>query len=606
MLSEEEYRERKAQERAYAEHFVQKYINESTDPLVYYKLSRPITDLKDMIESSASDEWYGDHTAFWEKKTHEGPYEPITFKEMLKTVNALGTGLIDIGLKDKRISVIGENCSKWAMSYFGILCGTGVCVPLDKELDKENIVALMNDAGVEGVIATGKYTDIFKEILADGSTKLNTIINMHAAEDEDGVYSWTKLVERGQKLIDEGDRRFLDAQIINDELAVLIYTSGTTGASKGVMISHKNLAADLMASPTVLMVNDWDIFFSVLPLHHTYECTSGFLIPMYKGAAVAYCEGLKYIMKNMQEANPTMLLGVPAIFELIYKRIWKQAEKSGQAGKLRAGIKLNKFLKKIGIDRSKKLFADIHSIFGTRMRLVICGGAAINPAVLDFFKDIGINALQGYGLTECAPMGALNPDKRPKSESCGRCFPGFDIKVHDPDEDGIGELWLKGDNVMMGYYKDPEATAKVITDGYFHSGDYGFIDDEGYVYITGRKKNVIIAKNGKNVFPEELEYYINQIPYVKESMVFQESGTNRDDVVIVAAVVLDEEELKEISPDKELTKDEKMDMLWKDVDEINRRLPMFKRVVHVYIRDRDFDKNTSAKIKRFSEENRRH
>jgi Long-chain acyl-CoA synthetases (AMP-forming) len=606
MLSTEEYKALKEKEKTYAVNFVAENIEASTDPLIMYRDSRPITDLKDMIESSASDEWYGDHVAFWEKDTKGGPYRSILYKEMLRRVNALGTALIDMGLKDKRISIIGENCSRWAMSYFAVVCGTGIAVPLDKELDKTNITELMNDADVEAVITTGKYEKEFREILAEGSTKLSTVINMNAARDEDGSFSWPKLVEKGQKLIDGGDRRFLDAQINNEDLAVLIYTSGTTGASKGVMISHKNLAADLMASPTVLKVNDWDIFFSVLPLHHTYECTSGFLMPMYKGAAIAYCEGLKYILKNLKEANPTMLLGVPAIFELIYKRVWKTAEKEGKADKLRKGLAMNAKMKKLHIDLSKKLFKDILAIFGSRMRLLIVGGAAINPEVLDFFRAIGINALQGYGLTECAPMGALNPDIRPKSTSCGRGFPGFQVKVNDPDEDGNGELWLKGDNVMIGYYKNPEATAEAVTDGWFHSGDIGYIDDEGYIYITGRKKNVIITKNGKNVFPEELEYYINNIPVVKESMVFAEENEDKDDILVVASVRLDDEEVAEKYEGREPSRRDLYQDLWEEIDAINQKVPFFKKIKRLYIRDTDFDKNTSQKIRRFSEENRRH
>lgn len=605
MLSTEEYKALKEKDRAYAEQVVAN-IEASTDPLIMYRDSRPITDIKDMIESSASDEWYGDHVAFYQKDTKGGPYRPIKYKEMLREVNALGTAMIDMGLKDKRISVIGENCARWAMSYLAVICGTGIVVPLDKELDRENIVDLVNDADVEAVITTGKYENEIKEIVASGKTGIKTIINMNAASDEDGSYSWLKLVQKGQELIDGGDRRFLDAQIIRDDMSILIYTSGTTGASKGVMLSHGNLVEDLMASPTVLKVNDWDVFFSVLPLHHTYECTSGFLMPMYKGAAIAYCEGLKYLLKNMQEANPTMFNGVPAIFEMIYKRVWKTAEKSGKADSLRKAISVNNKLKKVHIDLSKKLFKDILPLFGSRMRLFITGGAAINPEVLNFFKSIGINALQGYGLTECAPMGALNPDIRPKAASCGRKFPGFEVAVHEPDEDGNGELWLRGGNVMLGYYKNPEATAESITDGWFHSGDIGYIDDEGYIFITGRKKNVIITKNGKNVFPEELEYYLSNIPVIKASMVFSEETDDHEDVLVVASVRLDDEEVKEKYGDHEPTKSELYQDLWADIDEINQKQPFFKRIKRLYIRDTDFEMNTSQKIIRYSKENRRH
>ena len=637
-MNEQDYKALKERDYAYAKS-LSDAVDNSPDPQVYYRESRPVMDVKDLLVSSASDDWYGDHALFYQKWSRGGSYVKMTYKEALDMVNALGTALIDLGFKDQRISVTGENCSQWAISYLSVICGTGVVVPLDKELNESQMEELMAAAEVKAIFFKGKKQEqMFRSIKERGKVDLQLMVNMDADEDNDGVLSWKRLVDKGFELVHAGDRRFIDAQIDAEEMAELLFTSGTTGASKGVMLSHKNLITDVMVSPTYLKVNDWDIFFSVLPLHHTYECTCGFLVPLYKGAAIAYCEGLKYIVKNLEEAKPTMFLGVPVLFETLYKRIWKTAEKSGKAATLRKAMKINDALKKVHIDLSKKLFKDIHKVFGGRMRLMIVGGAAINPEVLDGIRSFGINALQGYGLSECAPMGALNPDQEPKSASVGKAFPTCDAKIVDPDEDGIGEIWLHGGNVMMGYFNDPEATAEAITDGWFHTGDLGYLDDDGYLYITGRKKNVIITKNGKNVFPEELEYYLSNSPYIAESMVFEaDDEVAGDDTIIAAAIMPDMEEIKakldtmtaaqvdamtgaDAEEDEEGGDEEAAEsiteepsitdaliekILWEEVDKVNAEQPMFKKIKKVIVKKNEFVHNTSKKLIRFAEENKR-
>ena len=602
MLSSKEYEEKIARDRAWAEGISQK-VKDDPRSFVKYRESRPIYNIKQFIESSV--ETYGkDHPCFYQKFKKGGEYEMITYGQMLDDVNGLGTALIDAGLKDKRISVIGENCSQWAISYLAVLAGTGIVVPLDKELKIDDIKNLLIQAEVSAVIFTKKYEKMFKEIMATGETKLEMLICMHAEEDADGVTAWRPLIEKGKKLIEEGDRRFLDAQIDSEAMSVLLFTAGTTGVSKGVMLSQRNLCLDVMVSPTVLQVNDWDVFYSVLPLHHTYECTCGFLVPLYKGAAMAYCEGLKYLAKNLGECHPTMFLGVPVMFEKMYKKIWQNVRKQGKEKLLKRVIKINRVTKKIGIDLGNIFFKQIREVFGGKMRLVICGGAAINPEVLDGIRDFGINALQGYGLTECAPMGALSPDTAPKSASCGVAFPTCGIEIINKDDDGIGEIVLSGENVMLGYYNMPEQTAEVKIDGKFHTGDLGYLDDEGYLYITGRQKNVIITKNGKNVFPEELEYYLANVDLVEESMVFEDPGESKDDTVIVAAVKLDAEELKERWPEGISNEDAEKE-LWKEIEKINESVPFFKRIRKVILRDKPFEMNTANKIKRFAEGNKR-
>ena len=419
MFTAEEYKAIQDRDMKFARSIWQQ-INDSTDPDVKYKESRPIMNIKHMIETSCSDEWYADNVAMYQKFKKGGEYETITYKELLGMINALGTKLIDMGLKDERISMIGENCSQWAVSYLATICGTGLVVPLDKELKEDALEELIKRADVKCIFFKNKYEQTFKNIKERGNTKLEVLINLDSDEEKDGVLSYNKLIQEGKQLLAQGDRRFLDAQIDAEELAVILFTSGTTGSPKGVMLNHKNLITDLMVAPTVLKVHDWDIFFSILPLHHTYECTCGFLMPLYKGAAIAYCEGLKYIRKNLVEAKPTMVLGVPAIFEALHKGIWKNIRKQGKEKTVRRVMKINSYTKKIGIDIGKKAFKQITDVFGGRMRLMICGGAAINPEVLDDMQKFGILALQGYGLTECAPMGALNPDTHCKSNSIGK------------------------------------------------------------------------------------------------------------------------------------------------------------------------------------------
>ena len=580
-------------------------LNNSTDKYVVYRTSRPITDIKHMLTTSV--ELYGDNVAFMQRFEKNEPFKSITYNEAFDTVNSLGTALVNRGLKGKRIAVIGENCYQWATSYLAVICGTGVVVPLDKELGAGELKQLCIEAEVSAVMFTEKYAETFKEMKESGDTSIELLIKLNGHKEFEDMLTWSGLIAEGKSLMDGGDRSFADAEIAYDEMSELLFTSGTTGIAKGVMLSHKNICFDLMIAPTILNVNTWDIFFSVLPIHHTYEGTCGFLMPLYKGAAIAYCEGLKYIVKNLSEVRPTMFLGVPAIFEALYKTIWKNIKKQGKESAVKKVMAINKFTKKLGFDLNKKFLKDVYKVFGGRLRVIISGGAAIDPAILQFFNDLGFIAVQGYGLSECAPMGALNPDqhKYMRNASVGHILPGMQVKIADKDEDGIGEICLKGDNVMLGYYKNPEETAKVIKDGWFYTGDQGYTDDEDFIYITGRKKNVIIASNGKNVFPEELEYLLSKSPYVAESMVWG-ADDEKGDITIVASIRPDEEEVAEAIGEEKAKDDEAIkELLWKEVDRINAELPLFKKIKKISVRREEFEKNTSKKIKRFVEGNKK-
>ena len=599
-LSSEEYMALQNREWEWAKALIQCQIDDPR-PGVEYLTNRPVIDLKQMLESSVS--LYGDRTAYY-TKFEKGPYQEIKYSQLLEDVNGLGTQFIAMGLKDKRIAVIGETTYMWSIAYLAAVNGTGVVVPLDKELPYDDLKNLIKESEASAVLFDRKREDIFVRMFEEGDTGLEYIISQDRKTGDGAIISQWELVDAGKKLVENGDRSFLDAQIDNEEMSIIIFTSGTTGMAKGIMLSHKNICADLMVSPVFVDLDETDIFFSVLPIHHTFECTCDFLMPLYKGAAIAHCEGLKYITKNLQEVKPTYFLAVPAIFDALYKAIWKGIRKKGKEKTVRTAMKVSDFLRRFGIDITDRLFAEIKSVLGGRMRMMISGGAAINPDILEDLQSFGIHAIQGYGLSEAAPMGALNPQSRPKSHSCGMAFPGFDAKIADPGSDGVGEICLKGDNIMLGYYRNPEATAEVIRDGWFYTGDLGYIDDEGYIVITGRKKNVIIAKNGKNVFPEELEYQLSLYDEIAEAMAFETDSEDETDKIIAVGIYPDWNYMKETYGDRTNNNEEVRKIIWEIVDKVNAENPAYKMIRKVNLRHSEFSKNTSKKIVRFREENK--
>lgn len=586
---------------AWAEEVVS-YVDNDPRPIVKCKESRPITDIKDLLVSST--ELYGDNVAYLQKWDRNGEYEPITYKETLADVNGIGTWMMDKGLTGKRVAVIGPNCYQWCSTYLAVTGGIGCIVPLDKELNAEELKNQIQRSKVSAVVFDSKHQDVFKSIKADGDTDLEVLVNFDTDEESDGVYAWKQMKEEGKKLVEAGNLDYVNAEVDNEVMSILIFTSGTMGKPKGVMLSQRNVCAELMIAPTTFDLRQDDIYLSFLPLHHTYECTCCFLMALYKGSAVAFCQGLTYITKNLKEVRPTMMLGVPALYEKLYQRIWKGVRKQGKEKTLQRAIKINNVTKKFHVDLGATFFKDIRDVFGGRMRTLICGGAKIDPQILDGLREFGFNALQGYGLTEAAPMGAFNPQDAPNSRSIGVPFPGQDIKAIDVDEEGIGEICIKGPNIMLGYYEDPEETAKVLDeDGWFHTGDLGYVDIDGYAYLTGRAKNVIVTTKGKNVYPEEIEYQLNLINFVEESFVFENPETAGVDTQIVASVKIDQEEMAELlGPD--FTDEEVMRELWKEVDRINEDAPIYRRIKKVILRKTDFIHNTSSKLMRMVEANK--
>ena len=553
---------------------------------------RPISDIRDLLRSSV--ELYGNLTAFLEKRN--GVYEPVTYSEYYRDVRGLGTAMYDPSRPERRIAVIGENCYMWAVSYMTVVCGMGVVVPIDREATPEDIKNIVGIAEVDTILhadsAKGKLAEV------EGVPKI-------AFSELRG------LIEKGVEMIEAGTTVYDGLPIDPYKMSVLLFTSGTTGVAKGVMLSHHKIAFDIMEMCKMINIQPEDTFLSVLPLHHTYECTCGFLAALYRGATVAYCEKLGTIMRNLQETKASIMLAVPLLLETLYKRIWQNAEKSGRADTLRRAIKVNNALKKMGIDLSKKLFAEIHQAFGGHLRLLVSGGAAVDPKVLAGLRDLGFLALQGYGLTECAPLAAVNRDTYYKDESAGLPPPNTWLAIHEPDENGIGEIKYRGENVMLGYYKMPEATAEVIRDGWLYTGDIGYIDKDGFLIITGRKKNVIVTTNGKNIFPEEIEHHLSRDPRVLDSMVVGDTAPNGD--TIIKAIIYPDYELvnsevavKGIPTDDTNSPEYReavRDMFTQMINELNLKLPTFKRIRKFIIRREDFEKTTTKKIKRHAPAN---
>ncbi len=554
---------------------------------------REIENLKQMLKESA--ELYKDNTAYLVKNDKK-EYINIMYPQVLDDMNALGTALIDLGLKGKRIAVIGENRYEWAISYLAVINGVGVIVPLDKQLPQNEIISCMKRAEVDCVIYSGKLQETI-DVIAEMEDMASFYINMDL-ENEDGKYlSLKKLINKGKELVKSGNSEYINAKIDIDDMAELLFTSGTTAKSKAVMLSQKNIVYNLHQMCQMVHIKDNDVFLSMLPMHHVYECVCGFLVPLYRGAAVAYCEGLRYIQKNLEEAHVSVFLSVPLVFETLYKKIWEAIDKQGKTKLVKTMIKITNILDKIGIHLKRKIFKDIHNQLGGRARLYIAGAAGINPEVSKGFRDFGILAIQGYGLTECAPIVAVNRNNAHKDASVGLPLVGTELMVVNVNEDGVGEIITKGDHVMLGYYENEEATKENLKDGWFYTGDLGYQDDDGFVYITGRKKNVLITKNGKNVYPEEIEALLNDSDYIEESMVYLKPV--KDDLVLSAEIRVNKEYIEENF--KDISKEELKKIIWEEVKRIQQDLVIYKHIKEIHIRETEFEKTTTLKIKRYLE-----
>ena len=558
-----------------------------------YKVEK-ITDLKDMINKSV--EKFSDRPAYVFKTEKKGEFKEITYKQLKNDIDSLGTALINLGLEGKRVAVIGENRYEWGVTYLAVVNGTGTIVPLDKALPENEIESLIIRSGVEAIVYSNKYNEIMNDLKEKKNTDLKYFISMDLDESENGIISFKKLLTRGKELLENGDKRFIDAKINVEEMRIMLFTSGTTSKSKAVMLSHKNIASNLMDISSVLKVREDDRFLSFLPLHHTFECTTGFLLPLSVGASIAFCDGIRHIAENIKEYDITFMVSVPVLYENMCKKIMKSIKDQGKGTTVNVGMKVSNALLKVGLDIRGKLFKQVHDSLGSKLRVLVAGGAALDPDTEKTFNSLGINMVQGYGLTESSPVIAVEDDKYKKIGSIGKALPTLDVKIDKPNEEGIGELLVKGPTIMLGYYENEEATKETIDkEGWLHTGDLAKIDKDGFIFITGRKKFVIVLKNGKNIYPEELEILINKIAGVKECFVYGKPEDDGD-YKISAKIVYDKEIMKEAYGVEE-EKDIK-EKLWKEVKAINKTMPKYKYIKGIIVTEEELIKTTTRKVKR--------
>ena len=560
-----------------------------------FNKAKEYRDIREILQDSVKN--YPDNSAFIikHKDGKNVDYEKITYKRFMDEINFLGTALIDLGLKDTKVAIIGKNRYEWMVAHFAVINGTGISVPLDKGLPAGEIENSLIMSGCETIVFEKDYLDTIKEIKNKNTTNLKKFICMDDIEDE-SVLTIKTLLNKGKTLLENGDKRFLKAEIDNEKLSILVFTSGTTSASKGVMLSHKNIASNIYGLDSFEKIYPTDVNMAFLPFHHTFGST-GLLYLLHHGATNVFCDGIRHIQENLKEYKVTMFICVPLIIEAMYKKIMTQVEKQGQTKKVKFGIKLTRFLLKFGIDIRRKVFKQIIDNLGGSLRFIISGASGIDRKVAEAFNDFGFLTVQGYGLTETSPVLFAENENNIKYGSVGLPLINVEAKIENKNEDGIGEIVAKGPNVMLGYYENKEETDKVLKDGWFYTGDLGYFDKDGFLFITGRKKNVIVLKNGKNIYPEEIEQVISNLSYVAENMVY---GKEKDDDLLLSAkIVYNKEYMDEKYPGK--TEEEIKEIIWKDIKEINKTMPQYKHVKNIVVTDKPMIKTTTAKIKRFEE-----
>lgn len=556
--------------------------------------------LKEMMKNS--EEKFGEEIAFYRDGKGLEDSKKVTYKEFCYEINSLGTALIEMGLKGKRIAVIGENRYEWELSYLAVVTGTGTIVPLDKALPENEIESLIIRSEVEAIIYSEKYDECMAKIQKQGNTKLKYFISMDLEKNDFNKYSLKEITKKGKELLDGGNKEFLEAKIDNEEMSIMLFTSGTTNQSKAVMLSHKNICTNVKDIRNVFELDETDRLLSFLPLHHTFECTVGFLYPLSIGGSIVFSKGVRHIADELKNFKITAMICVPVVFEKMYDKLMKTIEDKGKMPTVKKGIKLSNCLLKVGIDIRKKLFKEIHDNLGGCLRVMVAGGAALSPEKEKGFWDLGFNVLQGYGLTETSPVIAAELTKQKRLGSIGKKFPSVEVKIDNPDKSGVGELLAKGDSVMIGYYNNEEANEEVFTeDGWFRTGDLARIDKNGYLYISGRKKFVIVLKNGKNVYPEEIESLLEKSELVKECMVFGMPARDGD-VTLSVKICYDKDYVKKQFGD--ITIDDLKEKIWNWVKEVNKTMPKYKYVKKLILTDEELVKTTTLKIKRNVEMNK--
>ena len=549
--------------------------------------------IKEVIYNSA--EKYRDNIAFVTKvkeKKNEVKYINHTYKDLLDDINSFGSGLYNLGLKEKRIAICGRNRYEWVVAHLSNLLGGIVSVPIDKELQLNELEDSLIRSKVDALVFDEKYKENIQKIKENGKTKIQKFICMSELE---GFLNFDEILQKGKELIKDGNNEFIEKEIDSKKMSILLFTSGTTSKSKAVMLSQEAIAADIASTLMAEGLYPTDTNIAFLPFHHIFGST-GMLVMLGAGVKTVFPDGLKYIKQNLIEYQVSVFVGVPLLVNKMYENIEKEIEKQGKTKLINFAKKLSKILLKLKIDVRRKLFKQVIDALGGKMRFIVCGGAPLDKKVAENFNNMGIHLVQGYGLTETSPVIAAENDHFIKPGSCGIPLNLVTVDIVDKDKDGIGEIRVKGPNLMLGYYENEEATNAVLKDGWFYTGDLGYIDEEGFLYLTGRKKDVIVLKNGKKVFPEEIETLINKIPEVEESFVYgmPQKGDEKDPMVAVEIVYTEESK-------KNKTEEELKDTLWNKIKEINKTLPPYKYIKNMIITSEPLIKTTTQKIKRKEE-----
>jgi len=554
----------------------------------YYEVE-PMTDLKDLLTKSCR-RFSGKVALQWKA---EGKWHSLTYQELYRNVEAFGTSLIDLGVApEDKVAILSENRPEWAIAYLAIACSKGVCVPIDKELRQQEIFHILHLSEAKYIVASDKYVEDLIE-MKSRLPHLKAVISMDDSIQAKGVESFTKLLEEGQRKVKKGNATFKQRTVQPDDLVAIIFTSGTMGNPKGVMLSHKNIAANMMDTCRSVYVDDKDRFLSVLPLHHTYECTCGFLVPIYRGSTISYAENLRRVAENLAETKTTVMLGVPLLFEAIYKRIKQGIEEKGKL-KFKLGKGLARVAEKLfGKGVRRRIFSQLHQRLGGHLRLLICGGAPLDPEAARGFRELGIHFIQGYGLTEGSPLVAVNRNEAFKDDAVGLPLCNTEINIVD------GEIWVKGDNVMQGYYRNPQATAEVLQDGWLRTGDLGYFDKDGYLHIHGRQKSVIVLPGGKNIYPEEVEAELLKSPFILECLVWGGPDPKNAEVQAVIVPNIEQLDLRYGSRGEVLTQEKIEQIMRSEVNKCCARLAPYKRVKKFILREEEFAKTTTRKIKRY-------
>ncbi len=554
---------------------------------------RKFYNIRDMIENAIRQ--YPDNVAFKikEKKGTKVKYTNITYRKMEKDIFALGTAINSMTKNEKRVAIIGKNSYPWVLTYLSTIYGNNIVVPLDKGLPDEEIKDLIKRSRANIIVFEDKYIDVMKQMQEE---KWGNTEHFICIEKNNTFKTLEQVMEMGKKELKKGNKKIMHAKIDDKKMSSIIFTSGTTSLAKGVMLSQYNIASNINSLQEVIAIYDTDVNMAFLPFHHTFGSTAIILF-LSKGATNVFCDGLRHIQNNLIEYKVSIFVCVPLLLEAMYKKIMQEVKKQNKEKMVKFGIKLSKFLLKFKIDIRRKLFKDIINQLGGSIRYIVSGASSIDKKVAEGFNNFGMTTVQGYGLTETSPVLIAETENAIRYGSIGHPIPDVEIKIENKNEEGIGEIVAKGPNVMLGYYENEEETNKVLKDGWFYTGDLAYEDKDGYIYIAGRKKNVIVLKNGKNVYPEELELLINNLPYVSESMVF---GKEKDDDFIVSAkIVYNKEYVQETY--KDISEEELKEKIWNDIKEINKRLTTYKHIKNLIITDEPMVKTSTAKVKRYEE-----